>query len=54
MGNKEDKCIVAGIFCVIIGVIGGGALIACSGRTAIALGGIALGAGLSGTVNSVY
>ena len=53
MGNKEEKCIVAGIFCVIVGVIGGGALIACTGRTSIVLGGLALGAGLSGTLNSL-
>lgn len=53
MGNKDEKCISAGIGSAGIGIIGGTLLVACTGGAALIVGGIALGAGISGTVNSI-
>jgi hypothetical protein len=53
MGNKNDKCVLAGSSSAIAGCIG--VVIIVSGGTAIPLlvGGAIFGAGISGTINSV-
>ena len=53
MGNKRDKCAVWGTISTVVAVAGGTALVVCTGGIALLVGGVALGAGISGTVNTV-
>ena len=53
MGNNNDTCIVTGVGSTLVGVAGGVALVVCTGGAALLVGGVVLGAGISGTVNSI-